>query len=249
MSLPLTNRNRFAQRLFTPLPARYDRLEAILSMGQNDRWRNEMVRHVAGPAGPAGSGGKRILDVASGTAGVAIDLARRTGARVVGLDLTEEMLRQGRAYVAAAGLGPRIGLVTGRAEQLPFPDASFDALTFTYLLRYVDDPQATLAELARVVRPGGTMASLEFCVPPSAFWRSWWVLYTRLALPLGGLALGGRPWLRVGRFLGPDITGHYRRYPVPWTVEAWRRAGFADVGTRHMSLGGGLVMWGTRTSG
>jgi demethylmenaquinone methyltransferase / 2-methoxy-6-polyprenyl-1,4-benzoquinol methylase len=247
MSLPLTNRNRFAQRLFTPLPARYDRLEAILSMGQNGRWRSEMVRHVADGSG--GTGGERILDVASGTAGVAIDLARRTGARVVGLDLTEEMLRQGRAYVAAAGLGPRIGLVTGRAEQLPFPDASFDALTFTYLLRYVDDPQATLAELARVLRPGGTMASLEFCVPPSAFWRWWWVLYTRLALPLGGLALGGRPWLRVGRFLGPNITGHYRRYPVPWTVEAWRRAGFTGVGTRIMSLGGGLVMWGTRSSG
>ena len=236
-------RNSFARDLFTPLPARYDALAEMLSFGQNRRWRRAMVDAVtAVPAGLA-------LDVATGTAGVAVQIARRTPLRVVGVDLTEAMLRQGRRAVAGSGLDGRVVLVAGRAEQLPFPDASFDALTFTYLLRYVDDPQATLAELARVIRPGGTMASLEFCVPPNAFWRWAWVLYTRLVLPLGGLALGGGPWLRVGRFLGPDITGHYRRYPVPWTVEAWRRAGLTDVGFRLMSLGGGLVMWGTRAGG
>jgi demethylmenaquinone methyltransferase / 2-methoxy-6-polyprenyl-1,4-benzoquinol methylase len=249
------SRNRFAQRLFTPLPSHYDRLAEILSMGQNGRWRRAMVDQIAaGSAGREGPGqegpGQRgevvVLDVASGTAGVALQLASRTGARVVGVDLTEQMLRQGQANVTRAGQGRRIGLVAGRAEQLPFPDASFDALTFTYLLRYVDDPQATLTELARVVKPGGTMASLEFCVPPAAFWRASWVLYTRLILPAGGLLLGGAPWLRVGQFLGPNITGHYRRYPVPWTVEAWKRAGFTGVGTRIMSLGGGLVMWGQR---
>jgi demethylmenaquinone methyltransferase/2-methoxy-6-polyprenyl-1,4-benzoquinol methylase len=243
-------RNRFAQRLFTPLPARYDRLAEILSMGQNGRWRRAMVDRIAAPPGlaapPAAGGGPLVLDVASGTAGVALQLASRTGAQVVGVDLTEGMLRQGQANVAGAGLGHRIGLVAGKAEQLPFPDASFDALTFTYLLRYVDDPQATLTELARVLKPGGTMASLEFCVPPAALWRASWVLYTRLILPAGGLLLGGPPWLRVGQFLGPNITGHYRRYPVPWTVEAWQRAGFTGVGTRLMSLGGGLVMWGQR---
>jgi demethylmenaquinone methyltransferase / 2-methoxy-6-polyprenyl-1,4-benzoquinol methylase len=256
MSLPAADRNRFAQRLFAPLPARYDRLAEILSMGQNGRWRHAMVDHIVSAVRPAPAPAQSlaparrvVLDVASGTAGVAVQLASRTGAHVVGVDLTGEMLRQGRANVAAAGLGAQVGLVAGRAERLPFPDASFDALTFTYLLRYVDDPQATLAELARVVKPGGTMASLEFCVPPAAFWRSAWVLYTRLVLPAGGLLLGGPAWLRVGQFLGPNITSHYRRYPVPWTVEAWRRAGFGDVGTRIMSLGGGLVMWGTRTSG
>jgi demethylmenaquinone methyltransferase/2-methoxy-6-polyprenyl-1,4-benzoquinol methylase len=178
---------------------------------------------------------------------VALQLTGRTGARVVGVDLTEPMLREGQARVAAAGMAPRIALVNGRAEQLPFPDASFDALTFTYLLRYVEDPQATLAELARVVKPGGTMASLEFCVPPGPLWRAAWVGYTRAILPAGGLLLGGGPWLRVGRFLGPNITGHYRRYPVPWTVGAWERAGFTGVGARLMSLGGGLVMWGQRS--
>ena len=224
-------------------------------MGQNGRWRRAMVdRIAASPAGPGApsapaGGGPLVLDVASGTAGVAVQLASRTGARVVGVDLTEDMLRQGQANVSGAGLSSRIGLVAGQAERLPFPDGSFDALTFTYLLRYVEDPQATLTELARVVKPGGTMASLEFCVPPAPFWRAAWVLYTRLILPAGGLLLGGRPWLRVGQFLGPNITGHYRRYPVRWTAEAWQRAGFVNVRTQIMSLGGGLVMWGQRAGG
>ena len=242
---PLTSaeRNSFAQELFTPLPARYDRLAEILSFGQNGRWRRAMVDQIVSAPGAL------VLDVASGTAGVAIALGGRTTARVVGVDLTEQMLRRGAANVAGAGLAGRIGLVAGRAEQLPFPDASFDALTFTYLLRYVDNPQATLAELARVVRPGGRVASLEFCVPPSPIWRPAWWLYTRTLLPLGGLAGGGRQWFAVGRFLGPSISGHYRRYPVSWTMQAWRDAGFTDVRARLMSLGGGLVMWGTRSSG
>src|ERR1700761_1555446 len=236
-------RNRFAQGLFTPLPGRYDQLAEVLSMGQNGRWRRAMVDQIA--SGP-GRGGTLMLDVASGTAGVALELAARTPMKVVGADLTEPMLREGQARVTAAGHDGRIALGTGRGGQLPFPDASFDALTFTYLLRYVDDPQATLTELARVLKPGGTMASLEFCVPPNPLWRAAWEVYTRVILPAGGLLLGGPPWLRVGRFLGPNITGHYRRYPVPWTVEAWQRAGFTGVGTRLMSLGGGLVMWGQR---
>jgi len=197
----------------------------------------------------APAAGRTVLDVASGTAGVALQLADRTDARIVGVDLTEQMLRQGQANVAAAGRAGRVRLVTGRAEQLPFPDRAFDALTFTYLLRYVQDPQATLTELARVVKPGAVVASLEFLRPPSPFWRFWWWLYTRLLLPAGGMAAGGREWFIVGRFLGPNISAHYRRYPVSWMVEAWRRAGFEDVGVKVMSLGGGLVMWGTRAGG
>jgi demethylmenaquinone methyltransferase/2-methoxy-6-polyprenyl-1,4-benzoquinol methylase len=236
-------RNRFAQHLFAPLPQRYDRLAEILSFGQNGRWRRAMISRIAPVPGQA------VLDVASGTAGVALQIAARTGASVVGVDLTEQMLRQGQRNVAGAGLSDRIRLTAGRAEQLPFADATFEALTFTYLLRYVLDPQATLSELARVVKPGGQVASLEFLVPPSRFWRSWWWLYTRTLLPAGGLVTGGREWFEVGRFLGPNISGHYRRYPVAWTVEAWRKAGFTDVGVRVMSLGGGLVMWGTRAGG
>jgi len=236
-------RNSFAKDLFAPLPARYDRLAEVLSFGQNGRWRRAMVDQIARAPG------ETVLDVASGTAGVAIQLARRTMARVVGVDLTEQMLRQGNANIAHAGLAGQIGLAAGRAEQLPFRDASFDALTFTYLLRYVDDPKATLAELARVVRPGAKVASLEFCVPPSPLWRAAWWVYTRAVLPLGGLVTGGREWFVVGRFLGPNISRHYRKYSVSWTEQAWRDAGFTDVGSRLMSLGGGLVMWGTRSGG
>ena len=234
--------NRFTRDLFDGLPARYDLLAEILSFGQNGQWRSAMTRRVTGNVPPDSV----ILDVASGTAGVALQLAERTGARVIGVDLTEQMLRQGQRRVAAAGMRDRITLAAGRAEQLPFPDASVDALTFTYLLRYVEDPQATLAELARVLKPGGVMASLEFCVPTSALWHPAWLAYTRMVLPAGGLLLGGREWFRVGRFLGPNISGHYRRYPVGWTVSAWEKAGLTDVGTRTMSLGGGLVMWGKR---
>jgi demethylmenaquinone methyltransferase/2-methoxy-6-polyprenyl-1,4-benzoquinol methylase len=235
--------NRFAQNLFTSLPQRYDRLAEVLSMGQNGRWRRAMVDRIV-PSSPG-----QVLDVASGTAGVALQLAARTPAHVVGVDLTIGMLAQGHRNVAEAGLSERVQLVNGRAEQLPFPDASFDALTFTYLLRYVDDPQATLTELARVVKPGGAVASLEFYLPPSRFWRAWWWLYTRFVLPAGGWLTGGKEWFRVGRFLGPNIAGHYKKYPLAWTEDAWRRAGFENVGARVMSLGGGLVMWGTRSGG
>jgi demethylmenaquinone methyltransferase/2-methoxy-6-polyprenyl-1,4-benzoquinol methylase len=236
------DRNRFAQQLFKSLPQRYDQLAEVLSMGQNRRWRRAMVDRIV-PASPS-----TVLDVASGTAGVALQLASRTSADVVGVDLTEAMLVRGRSNVAEAGMSGRIQLVAGRAEQLPFPDDAFDALTFTYLLRYVGDPQATLCELARVVKPGGAVASLEFLAPPSRFWRMWWWLYTRLLLPAGGWITGGREWFRVGRFLGPNISEHYREYPLSWTVNAWRQAGFEDVSFRVMSLGGGLVMWGTRSS-
>jgi demethylmenaquinone methyltransferase/2-methoxy-6-polyprenyl-1,4-benzoquinol methylase len=236
----LQDPNRFAQELFTPLPRRYDRLAELLSMGQNGRWRRAMVDHIV-PHRPG-----RVLDVACGPAGVSLQLAQRTTAQVVGLDLTFEMLRQGKRRVAERGMADRVQLVEGRGEQMPFADCTFDALTFTYLLRYVDDPQATLVELARVVKPGGAVASLEFLLPPSRFWRFWWWLYTRLLLPAGGWITGGKEWFEVGRFLGPNISSHYRRYPVEWTVEAWRQAGFVDVGVRRMSLGGGLVMWGRR---
>ena len=233
--------NQFARRLFSPLPARYDRLAEVLSFGQNGRWRRALVDHIEAAAPGL------VLDVATGPAGVALEIAARTGARVVAVDVTEAMVRRARTNVAAAGAP--IHLALARGEQLPFADGTFDAVSFTYLLRYVADPAATLAELARVVKPGGTMASLEFHVPPHPFWRFWWWAYTRILLPLLGAATGGRQWYDVGRFLGPNISSHYRRYPVDWTQAAWRSAGLVDVSTRVMSLGGGLVMWGRRAGG
>jgi demethylmenaquinone methyltransferase/2-methoxy-6-polyprenyl-1,4-benzoquinol methylase len=234
--------NRFARALFTGLPNRYDLLAEVLSLGQNRRWRQAMVDRIV-PARP-----RRLLDVATGTAGVALRLTEQTDAFVTGVDLTEAMLRRGQANVAASAADSRVELLAGRAEELPFPDATFDAVTFSYLLRYVADPASTLRELTRVLKPASPMASLDFLVPRHSFWRWWWWLYTRVVLPVAG-SVGGRDWIAVGRFLGPNISAHYRRYPLGWTVEAWRDAGMTDVGVREMSLGGGLVMWGTKSGG
>src|SRR5487761_2003330 len=195
--------NAFARELFAPLPSRYDLLGAALSFGQDRRWRRAMIDRVVG------SQPKLILDVACGPCGVTKALARRTKARIVGLDQSEEMLRLGQLKVDRYALGERISLALGRGEQLPFADDTFDALTFTYLLRYVGDPAATMCELARVVKPGGPIASLEFAVPERRGWRVAWWLYTRAVLPVAGYLTGGRPWFDVGRFLGPSISMHY----------------------------------------
>jgi demethylmenaquinone methyltransferase / 2-methoxy-6-polyprenyl-1,4-benzoquinol methylase len=224
-----------ALELFAPLGPTYDRYARLLSFGQDPRWRRFLVSRVQ--AGPKDT----VLDVATGTAAVAIELTRRTGCRVVGLDQSVEMLDAGRRRVEAAGVGDRIELVVGIAERLPFEDASFDGLTFTYLLRYVDDPAATMRELARVVRPGGTIAMLEFGLPQGLA-RPAWELYVRIGLPaLGAVVSPG--WRRVGTFLGPSIREFHRRYDV---VELWRNAGIDDVRSKRLSLGGGLVLWGRR---
>ena len=110
-------------------------------------------------------------------------------------------------------------------------------------MRYVADPAETLRELTRVLRPGAAIASLEFSVPANRFWRFSWWLYTRGVLPVAGYVAGGRDWSRVGRFLGPNISAHYRRYSAQWTIRAWQDAGLVDIGVRSMSLGGGIVMW------
>ncbi len=231
-------RTRHARELFAPLGPSYDRYASLLSFRQDPAWRRFLVSRVPADA-------LRVLDVASGTAAVAIELARRVPTRtVVGIDQSEEMLAAGRARVARADLGSRVELRDGRAEELPFADGEFDALTFTYLLRYVDDPRATLEELVRVVRPGGTIAMLEFAVP-HGIWRPFWELYVRLGLPAAGRVVG-REWLDVGRFLGPSIRGFYEQYPEPALLGLWREAGVSDVRARRLSLGGGVVVWGTR---
>lgn len=227
----MSARTRHARQLFAPLPATYDRVGALLSLGQDPRWRRFLVGRLPG-------GGGHVLDVATGTGLVAAELLRR-GFRVTGLDQSPEMLAGARAR-----LGETVPLVEASAESLPFPDASFDHLTFTYLLRYVDDPAATLAELARVVRPGGTVASLEFGVPRSLA-RPLWELYVRAILPLAGAALG-RGWREVGAFLGGSIRSFWAAYPLPRQLALWQAAGLRDVRARALSLGGGIVIWGTR---
>jgi len=228
-----------AKRLFAGLPGSYDRMGALLSFGQDPRWRRFMVSRL--PADPSA----RLLDVATGTGMVAREAVRRTGASVVALDLTEEMLRGGVSETAAEGLDGRVRFLLGDGRRLPFADGSFDGLTFTYLMRYVDDVETTLAELARVVKGGGILANLEFHVPANPALKALWLLYTRAVIPAFGRVVS-RSWYEVGRFLGPSISSFYERWPLERQLSAWRAAGVGDVRARVMSAGGGMVIWGTK---
>ena len=224
-------RRRHALDLFAPLAESYDRVGAALSLGQDPRWRRFLVSRLPRDGG-------HVLDVATGTGLVAADL-QWSGFRVTGLDQSPEMLARARVR-----LGGRVPLVEASAETLPFPDASFDHLTFTYLLRYVDDPASTMLELARVVRPGGIVASLEFGVPRGV-WRAPWEAWVRLALPAAGLILRSG-WWEVGRFLGGSIRSFWDAYPLERQLAFWGEAGVEDVRVRTLSVGGGVVVWGRR---
>jgi len=221
------------QRIFTGIARSYDRVATVLSLGQDPRWRRALVDAIG--ARPV----DRVLDVATGTGMVAQALHDRYGCAVVGLDQSPDMLA-----VARTREGVYDGIVEGRAEKLPFADATFDHLTFTYLLRYVDDPAATMRELARVVKPGGRVAMVEFGLPRGV-WRPLWWLYTRVGLRLAGRLVSTR-WSAVGAFLGPSIERFYARNPLSAVEQCWRDAGLNEVHTRRMSLGGGVVMSATR---
>lgn len=230
----MSERQQHAIDLFAPLGPTYDRYARLLSFGQDARWRRFLVDRVA--AGPD----DHVLDVATGTGSVALELVRRKRCRVTGVDQSAGMLEVARARVP-----PGVELVHGDADQLPFGDASFDALTFTYLLRYVDDPAATIAELARVVKPGGTVAGLEFAIPGNPVARAAWTAYVRAGLPLAGRLISPG-WADVGGFLAGSMTRFWREWPLARLLDAWRAAGMEDVQHRAMSFGGGIVVWGRR---
>jgi len=230
-------RKQHALDLFAGLPQRYDRMGAVLSFGQDPRWRRALIDAVDPRPG------QRVLDVATGTGMVAFGLARR-GATVIGLDQSEHMLAGARARATAQpDLTDNPTFIQGEAESLPFPDRTFDALTFTYLLRYVDDRAATMRELARVVKPGGRIGMVEFGVPASKPLRTAWRIHTRLGLPLLGRAVSPA-WVEVGQFLGPNIEEFHAREPD--LTKLWQTAGIAAISVRHMSFGAGLVMSGVR---
>jgi demethylmenaquinone methyltransferase/2-methoxy-6-polyprenyl-1,4-benzoquinol methylase len=231
--------NDTARALFAPLAGDYDRWAAILSFAQDPRWRRFLVEHV-----PVGADA-RVLDVATGTGAIARALVRRYGCRVLGVDQSPQMLDGARERIGTAGLADRIELRLGSAEELDLEEGSFDALTAGYLLRYLDDPQKTVRRLLRLVRPGGPFALLDFSVPPNLAARGLWHLYTGVGLPvLGRLVSPG--WAEVGRYLRPSITAFDAVYPPPALRELLIEAGAANVNTRRMSLGGGLVAWGVR---
>jgi demethylmenaquinone methyltransferase/2-methoxy-6-polyprenyl-1,4-benzoquinol methylase len=230
-------RKRHAVQLFSGLPDHYDRVGAVMSFGQDPRWRRALVDFIEPKAG------MRILDVATGTGMVAFALAAR-GAEVIGLDQSEAMLSGARARLQRTPeLAGRLSLVLGEAEALPYADAEFDALSFTYLLRYVDDRAATMRELARVVKPGGRIAMVEFGVPSDPVLRGLWRIHTRAGLPLLGRAVS-REWYDVGRFLGPNIEQFHEAEPdLP---ALWQAAGIGQASQRELSFGAGIVVTGVR---
>jgi demethylmenaquinone methyltransferase / 2-methoxy-6-polyprenyl-1,4-benzoquinol methylase len=220
-----------ARDLFAPLGPTYDRVGAALSLGQDPRWRRFLVSLL-----PPGG---HVLDVATGTGLVASQLLRH-GHKVTGVDQSPEMLA-----VAHHRFGAEVELINASADALPFDAESFDHLTFTYLLRYVADPAATLAELARVVRPGGLLASLEFGVPKGLA-HPLWDLYVKAALPLAGRLLRNG-WPEVGDFLGGSIRDYWQHHPLDRQLEWWYAAGLRAVEVRRLSFGAAVVMWGRKT--
>ena len=231
------------QDLFSGLagPA-YSRRAALLSLGQEPRWHRFLVDRL--DVTPE----SHVLDVAAGTGAVAEQLVLRRRCRVTAIDQNPHMLAAAGLRLAEAGLAQRVTLVEAEAERLPFPDAGFDALTVTYLLRYVADPAATLRELVRVLRPGGVFASLEFGVPPHRLPHAAWRLYTGALLPAAGVLAGGPRWWRVGRFLHRSIPDLYRRHPLPQLLEMHRAAGLGELRVRRLSFGGAVVIWGERST-
>ena len=225
----MTTRTRHAQALFEGIAPEYEWMGGVLSFGQDPRWRRFLVSRVDAPRGGS------VLDVATGTGLVARALAGR-GYQVTGIDASEAMLRSGEVA------GPR---VVALADSLPFGDAGFAALTFTYLLRYVDDPAATMEELARVVTPGGVVASLEFHVPGARWARSAWRPYTRHLMPLVG-SIVSPAWASTGRFLSRSIEEHWRVHPLQEQLGWWDAAGIGSVHTRTMSNGAAIVTWGLK---
>jgi demethylmenaquinone methyltransferase/2-methoxy-6-polyprenyl-1,4-benzoquinol methylase len=219
-----------ARELFAPLGPTYDRVGAGLSLGQDPLGRRFLVSRL-----PRGG---HVLDVATGTGLVAAALRRR-GFEVTGVDLSPEMLA-----VAHRRFGDEVELINASAEALPLASASFDHLTVTHVLRYVADPGATLAELARVVRPGGLLASLEFGVPQGPA-RPLWDLYVKAVLPLAGRLLR-HGWQEVGDFLGGSIRDFWERHPLERQLEWWHAAGLHGVEVRRLSLGIVVVIWGRK---
>ena len=233
------SRTELARGLFAPLGPSYDRYANLLSFGQDPRWRRFLVSRL--PVGPDDT----VLDVACGTAAVTLELVRQKGCAVVGVDQSPEMLAEARRRLLLAAETRRVRLVEATAASLPFEDGAFDGLTAAYLLRYLDDLPAGLAELARVLRPGATVALLDFGVPPGPLPRSAWNLWVDAGLPALGRVISPG-WHEVGRFLAGSIRDFDARWPVPRLLGAFREAGFEDVQARRLSLGGCTVLWGRR---
>ncbi len=223
-------KEQFVHELFATIAHRYDLLNSLLSFNRDRYWRRLAVERTGLAAGQKG------LDVCCGTGLMTVEQARRVspGGKVVGLDFCRSMLTVAVGNIAKTPYGPVIELVEGNAMALPFAEDSFDCATIGFALRNVPDIKAVLAELRRVVRPGGRVVSLELAKPSVPVFKQLYYLYFEQILPLLG---------RVG--IGAD--GPYRWLPeslrrLPHQAEICRL--FGEVGLRdaaYEELTGGIV--------
>jgi ubiquinone/menaquinone biosynthesis methyltransferase len=217
----------YVRRLFHTIADRYDLITGLLSFGRDRRWKARLVA-LAGVRP-----GMRALDLAAGTGDIAFGLAAN-GARVTALDITHRMLQIASAKHAASATRESVTFVTGDMMALPFPDGAFDLVTTGYGIRNVPVIEPAIAEIGRVLRPGGLLLSLDFDRPAHAFVRAVYLGY----LTIVGSALG---WVL---HRDPDtyryIPESIRRYPGAAGVAAMLgRAGFAE--SRVIPLLGGLM--------
>jgi demethylmenaquinone methyltransferase/2-methoxy-6-polyprenyl-1,4-benzoquinol methylase len=212
--------------MFDAIAPRYDLLNRIISFGIDRRWRRLTIDALALPTRAA------LLDVATGTADLALLAAERHGdAYVTGLDPSPGMLAIGRQKAHARGLTPRVDLVPGDAQALPFPDASFDGACIGFGIRNVPDRARALAEMARVLKPGARLAVLELSEPRGGLLGRLARLHVHHFVPwLGGLLSGSREY----RYLQRSIAA----FPPPEEFAGlMRAAGLVDVVARPLTFG------------
>jgi demethylmenaquinone methyltransferase/2-methoxy-6-polyprenyl-1,4-benzoquinol methylase len=221
-----TKRNR-VRTMFGRIAGRYDYFNSVLSMGLHHRWRRFAVRECAFPPGG------HALDVAVGTGDFAIETVAR-GGTAVGVDICEPMLVEGLRKLERLGLSRRIRLVVGEAEALPVPSGRFDSATIGFGLRNVTDIDQTFAEMARAVRPGGKVVSLEISKPRNPLLRPFFFLYFYHLSPWVARALGGDA--QAYHYLPNSLKAFKTREEL---CESMRRAGLTDV--HFHDLSGGMV--------
>lgn len=210
------------QAMFDRVAPRYDLANAVLSLGQDRQWR----RVTAAAASPQDG---LILDVAAGPGNVARALVKDGAEHVVALDLSFNMLLAG-----AKRRGERLSWVNADANTMPFADATFDAVTISFGIRNVSDPEAVLREFARVLKPGGRVVICEFASPTNAQFRQIYRRYLVRALPKMARLVSSSP--AAYQYLADSILAWPDRKVVASWLEA---AGFANVRVRDLS--GGIV--------
>lgn len=219
--------------LFNSVAKNYDTLNTLFSIGIDRLWRRRLVREIGSA--------NLVLDIATGTAEVAIEASNRLNeARVIGIDPSEKMLRLGRRKIESLGMGGKVTLIQGVAENLPFKDDTFDGVTIAFGIRNTIDPLNSLREMKRVLRPGGKAGILEFAVPKNRFFGPVYMFYLRNVLPLVGSLFGTK---REYEYLGNSISQFPQRESF---VRLMEETGFNVEKTIELTVGTVIIYIGTK---